>query len=63
MKFLIETPRSRFIKVECKKCKNEQIIFDKASTIVKCTKCGEILARPTGSKIELLTAKLLRRLT
>ena len=41
---------SRFIKVRCPKCKNEQIIFGKASTEVHCLVCGNILAVPTGGK-------------
>ncbi len=46
-------PTSAFIKVACEKCKNEQIIFDKASTKVKCLVCGEILAVPTGGKAKI----------
>ncbi len=53
MKDLIQGPRSRFIKVRCKKCKNEQIIFGKASSIVKCLVCGEILAEPSGGKADI----------
>lgn len=46
---IIET-KSKYIKVRCSKCKNEQIIFGKPSTIVKCLVCSEILAEPTGGK-------------
>ncbi|MEM5882815.1 MAG: 30S ribosomal protein S27e [Candidatus Aenigmatarchaeota archaeon] len=45
---LVSTPKSKFIHVMCKKCKNKQVIFSKASTFVKCLKCGEILAEPKG---------------
>ena len=45
-------PKSKFIKVRCK-CKNEQIIFEKASSEVKCLVCGEILAKPTGGKAKI----------
>lgn len=48
-------PKSKFVKVRCSKCKNEQIIFDKASTEVKCLVCGEVLAVPTGGKAKLKT--------
>jgi small subunit ribosomal protein S27e len=44
----MSAPKSRFVKVRCTKCKNEQIIFNKASTIVKCLVCGEVLAEPSG---------------
>jgi small subunit ribosomal protein S27e len=60
MKEIIETPKSRFIKVLCKKCNNEQIIFDKPSTVVRCLKCNEILMVPTGGKGELKNAKILK---
>jgi len=48
-------PKSKFIKVRCSKCKNEQIIFEKAATEVKCLVCDEVLARPTGGKAKLNT--------
>jgi len=41
---------SKFVKVKCEKCKNEQMIFVKAASKVKCLVCGEILAEPTGGK-------------
>ncbi len=41
---------SKFIKIRCPKCKNEQIMFGKASTIVNCLVCGKTLAEPTGGK-------------
>ncbi len=46
----IKEPTSKFIKIRCPKCKNEQIMFGKASTIVKCLVCGAVLAEPTGGK-------------
>jgi small subunit ribosomal protein S27e len=49
MKSLKETT-SKFIKVRCPKCKNEQIIFGKASMEVKCLVCASILAKPSGGK-------------
>jgi small subunit ribosomal protein S27e len=48
------TPDSRFLKVKCKKCRNEQIIFSKASTEVKCLVCESVLAKPTGGHAEIL---------
>jgi small subunit ribosomal protein S27e len=44
---------SKFIKVRCSKCKNEQIIFGKASTKVKCLVCDEELAQPSGGKSDV----------
>jgi small subunit ribosomal protein S27e len=47
--------KSKFIKVRCSKCKNEQIIFEKAATVVKCLVCEEVLAEPQGGKAKLKT--------
>ena len=44
---------SKFIKVRCPKCKNEQIIFGKAATEIKCLVCGRVIAEPTGGKIRV----------
>ncbi|MEM2916355.1 MAG: 30S ribosomal protein S27e [Candidatus Woesearchaeota archaeon] len=41
---------SKFIKIRCPKCKNEQIMFGRASTLVSCLVCGKVLAEPTGGK-------------
>jgi len=46
----VKGPSSRFVKVRCPKCKNEQIIFGKAASTVKCLVCGEVLAESTGGK-------------
>ncbi|MFP4045522.1 MAG: 30S ribosomal protein S27e [Candidatus Aenigmatarchaeota archaeon] len=45
---MIEEPRSRFLKVVCSECSNEQVIFNKPSTTVKCSNCGNIICKPTG---------------
>ena len=49
MKKIRET-KSKFIKIRCSKCKNEQNIFGKCSTEIKCLVCGEPIADPTGGK-------------
>lgn len=41
---------SKFIKVRCSKCKNEQIVFGKAAVDVPCLVCGKSVAEPTGGK-------------
>ena len=50
MENIIKEPESRFIKVRCPKCKNEQIIYGKPSTKIKCLVCEKVLAEPTGGK-------------
>jgi small subunit ribosomal protein S27e len=52
----------KFIRVRCQDCSSEQILFDKATIIVRCTVCGAILAVPTGGKAEL-KAKLLGQIS
>ncbi|MBI2653780.1 30S ribosomal protein S27e [Candidatus Woesearchaeota archaeon] len=46
----IRDPTSKFIKIRCPKCKNEQITFGKTATKVACLVCGKTLAEPTGGK-------------
>jgi len=52
---LIPKPKSRFLKVKCLECGNEQIIFGCASTHVKCLVCDKVLALPCGSKAKIRT--------
>ena len=42
----VRKPVTKFLKVTCSKCKNEQIIFNKSTTDVKCLVCGTKLAEP-----------------
>jgi small subunit ribosomal protein S27e len=50
--------RSKFIKVKCPDCENEQVVFDKASTKVDCVVCGKVLAEPTGGKATIHVEKI-----
>jgi small subunit ribosomal protein S27e len=43
----------RFIKVRCQGCKNEQTIFEGATTKVKCLVCDAVLAEPKGGKAKI----------
>lgn len=62
MENVIPTPKSNFIKIRCNKCKNEQIIFDKAATkTIVCLVCGEEVAKSSGGKT-IITAKILETL-
>jgi len=62
MKNISNMPTSKFLKVMCRKCKNEQVIFSKSATIVKCINCGEILVEPTGGEA-IIRGKLIQTLT
>ena len=46
----IKESTSKFVKIRCPKCKNEQITFGKTSTLVNCLVCNKTLAEPTGGK-------------
>jgi small subunit ribosomal protein S27e len=41
---------SKFLKVICTKCKNEQIIFNKPANDVHCLVCNARLAESRGGK-------------
>jgi small subunit ribosomal protein S27e len=47
---VIMEPKSRFLKVKCNDCENEQVIFGCASTPVTCLVCNRTLSEPTGGK-------------
>lgn len=53
MKEIITKQKSKFLKVGCPKCKNEQIIFNKSTSNVKCLVCGSELVEPTGGKAKI----------
>ena len=57
----LKVTESKFLKVKCSKCKNEQIVFEKAAGDVTCSVCKEILAKSTGGKAKLI-AKLIKEL-
>ncbi len=57
-----QEPKSRFIRVRCSKCKNEQIIFGNASTKIKCLVCNTGLVKSTGGKSKIM-AKVLEVLS
>jgi small subunit ribosomal protein S27e len=50
---LIPRPRSKFLRVKCLKCGNEQIIFSHAVNTVSCNVCGAELAEPSGGKARI----------
>ena len=52
-KILIPQPKSKFMRVRCPDCGNEQITFSHAASVVRCNICGRILAEPTGGKADI----------
>jgi len=54
----IPKTESRFLRVKCNDCGNEQVLFEKASSRIKCLACDKILAEPTGGKASVKTQVL-----
>ena len=54
-KELIPQPISRFLRVKCLNCGNQQIIFGCAATDVNCLVCNKTLVQSTGGKARILT--------
>ncbi len=52
---LIPYPKSRFLRVKCLNCGNQQIIFGCSATDVECLVCGKVLLQSTGGKARILT--------
>lgn len=44
---------SKFVKVRCPKCKNEQMLFGNATTTVECLVCNRQLSKPAGGKASI----------
>ena len=61
MRDIVQMPKSKFLVVACRNCKNSQVIFSKAATKVYCTNCKEELAMPTGGHVEV-KGKVLQQL-
>jgi small subunit ribosomal protein S27e len=53
--------RSKFYRVKCPDCEHEQIIFEKASTVVDCVVCGHVLSESQGGKANV-KAEILAKL-
>ncbi len=53
MSDMIQTPKSRFLKIKCPKCKTEAVVFGSAASKVECPKCKSLLVEPTGGKSKI----------
>jgi small subunit ribosomal protein S27e len=56
---IVPTPRSKFLVVICKKCKHQQTVFSKSSTVVHCEECNEEIVIPTGGEA-IINARVVR---
>lgn len=43
-----------FVKVTCKDCGNEAILYSRATSVIPCTICGATLSIPSGGKADLV---------
>ena len=54
---MINEPKGKFVKVRCE-CKNEQVVFSKAASEVKCLVCNKPLVKSTGGKAQFIAREL-----
>jgi ribosomal protein S27E len=47
---------SKFVKVKTE-CGNEQVIFLNGTTEVKCLVSGDVIAKPTGGRLQIIEGK------
>jgi small subunit ribosomal protein S27e len=45
--------KSKFLRVRCTGCGNEQPVYSHASTVVKCKVCEKTLALPAGGRAQI----------
>jgi small subunit ribosomal protein S27e len=50
---LIPRPSSQFLRVRCKSCESEQIVFSHTTHDISCKTCGESLAEAKGGKARI----------
>ena len=53
---------ANFLRVSCKDCGNETVVFSRASSVISCSVCGSTLAMPKGGKADLVGSSLVETL-
>jgi len=53
---------ANFLKVSCRDCSNESIIFSRATTAISCAVCGATLTNPSGGKAQLVGCNVVESL-
>ena len=61
LKKLVQKPNSFFLDIKCKGCGEITHTFSHAQSVIKCKKCNDILATPTGGKLELKEGVRIKR--
>ena len=54
---LIPNPRTRFLRVKCSGCGNEQNVFSSPASTVKCLVCNQTLAASGPGKMHIVQGK------
>lgn len=49
----IPEPSSKFQKIRCNECSEDQIVYSHATSTVTCNSCGNTIAESTGSKAKI----------
>jgi small subunit ribosomal protein S27e len=49
----IPKPKTKFLKVKCPHCGNEQTIFSNPARNVKCNACSKVIAESSSGKAKL----------
>ena len=58
----IDIMANDFLKVKCK-CKNEQVVFKRAASVVKCLVCNEVIAEPTGGNAKIIAEVIAKKVS
>jgi small subunit ribosomal protein S27e len=48
----------KFLRIVCKDCGHETVIFERAATVINCSVCGATLAQPAGGKAFLVGSEV-----
>ncbi|MDR1722070.1 MAG: 30S ribosomal protein S27e [Methanobrevibacter sp.] len=51
---MVEERRGKFLRVKCLDCDNEQIVFNRAASNVKCIICGKTIVKSLGGKSKII---------
>jgi small subunit ribosomal protein S27e len=46
--------KNNFLKVNCRDCGSESMIYSRATTVITCDVCSATLTKPSGGKAELI---------
>jgi small subunit ribosomal protein S27e len=50
---VFQNTKGNFLKVKCMDCGNQQVVFDRAASVVQCIICGKTLVKPKGGKSQI----------